>query len=62
MDGGRLADDQIVQALTLDDQRMAQFSFTASQNEGTHRVVLVKGADKKQLDFWVGEETPIARE
>jgi hypothetical protein len=64
MDGGRLVeperppgiDHDMVRLVRLDEQRTARFAVQVSGNDGMHRVVLTKGADKKQLDFWVGEE------
>jgi hypothetical protein len=64
MDGGQLVaperpagiDHDLVRLVYLDEHRQARFAVRVSGNEGMHRVVLTKGADQKQLDFWVGQE------
>lgn len=63
MDGGAIRapppptgiDHDMVRLLTLDTHRTAQTTFQVSDNKGTHRLVLTKGADKKVLDFWVAD-------
>jgi hypothetical protein len=45
---------------TLDERLRIAFNFRATEHRGIHRVVLRKGADVKVLDFWVGQELPVA--
>ena len=52
---------KIVHTASLDEQKSIAFNFQVSAEPGTHRVVLRKGADVKQLDFWVGEPLPVAQ-
>jgi hypothetical protein len=44
----------------LDGQQKVAFEFQATEHRGIHRVVLRKGNDVKVLDFWVGQELPVA--
>lgn len=61
-DGGRIAESgAVAHSGKLDADRALAFRFVATDMIGTHRVVLRKGADVKQLDFWVGSELPVAR-
>jgi len=61
MDGGAMVapdrppgiDNDLVRLLTLDESRSAEMAFRVTNNDGTHRLVLMRGADKKVLDFWV---------
>lgn len=57
LDGGRLANGQSSDLLTLNDQRSVDFAFRPSLIEGIHRVkVLTQNGEVKTLDFWVGNE------
>jgi hypothetical protein len=58
-DGGRIIEsNKIVYVGNLGDDRNLAFQFETTTQQGTYRVVLRKGADVKQLEFWVGQ--PIA--
>jgi hypothetical protein len=59
-DGGELDTRSIAKLGALDDSKSLRFAFTTSNFDGTHRVVLRKGADVKVFDFWVGPENPLA--
>lgn len=54
-DGGAFKDGRPGAMFRVDDARELGFAFTASANEGTHRVTFsTPGGETKVLDFWVG--------
>ena len=60
-DGGKLDGQDRSTVLEVDDHRQVAFAFTASENEGIHRVVVTTSAgETKLLDFWVGPDHEIA--
>lgn len=62
-DGGTIKDSgSILWPSKLNNEKAFAFTFAASENPGMHRIVLRKGADVKQLDFWVGPQIPPAEE
>jgi hypothetical protein len=45
----------------LDERKQVGFTFQATKPGGLHRVTLRHGTDTKTLEFWVGNETPVAQ-
>jgi hypothetical protein len=70
MDGGKCVepgrsegiDHDLVRMVTLDEKRVARFAVQVSEYAGTHRYVLMRGADQKVLDFWVEGQEMAAKE
>jgi hypothetical protein len=60
-DGGELGNGKGVEVVKLDSQRQVNFSFKADATPGKYQVVLRKGVDEKVLEFWVGEDLPVAK-
>ena len=59
-DGGVLDGKAPGKALKLDDSKNITFSFRANEDPGLYRVLVSKGGDVRQLNFWVGPELPVA--
>ena len=59
-DGGQFEDGGMAREVQLDAQRTLAFLFQVTNEPGEHRVTLRKGNDVKVLEFWVGEELPVA--
>ena len=60
-DGGNLDGSLAAKLGKLDSLKKIAFKFTANADLGVYRVVLRKGADLRVLDFWVGDEQPMAQ-
>jgi hypothetical protein len=71
-DGGKLreaasgkgqgnGDGGIGLAARLDERKEVAFTFQATKPGGLHRVTLRHGTETKTLEFWVGNETPVAQ-
>ncbi len=57
LDGGRLANGEFTDLITMDDQGSVDFAYRSSPIEGIHRVkVMSQNGEVKLLDFWVGNE------
>lgn len=69
MDGGTCVepgrppgiDHDLVRMVRLDEKKRANFAVQVSEDAGTHRYVLMRGADQKVLDFWVGPQEVAAK-
>jgi hypothetical protein len=62
MDGGRVVEvDAVAGVRVLDKDRVARFTYEASGDEGTHRVLVRRGGERRVLDFWVGTEPALAQ-
>ena len=59
-DGGVLDGKAPGKALNLDESKNVRFSFRANADPGMYRVLVSKGGDVRQLNFWVGPELPVA--
>jgi len=59
-DGGVLDGKAPGKALKLDESKNISFSFRANDDPGLYRVLVSKGGDMRQLNFWVGPELPVA--
>lgn len=60
-DGGALDNALAAKVDKLDSLKKIAFKFTANADLGVYRIVLRKGADLRVLDFWVGDEQPMAQ-
>jgi hypothetical protein len=59
-DGGNFGGEALAQILKLDEQRRVAFTFHADTQPGIYRVSLRRGAEEAVLNFWVGEQLPVA--
>lgn len=60
-DGGALDGRLPGKLYRLDEGNSMAFRFRANADEGVYRVAIRKGSDVRVLEFWVGEEQPVAR-
>ena len=59
-DGGALDGKAPGKVLNLDESKNITFSFRANEDPGLYRVLVSKGGDVRQLNFWVGPELPVS--
>jgi hypothetical protein len=58
LDGGTLDNGTISMVAKLDASKALHFVAGISEQEGIHRVELMKGTERKELEFWAGAEPP----
>ena len=60
VDGGGLDDGVMAKVLHLNNSKSVAFTAGMSMQDGIHRVSLLKGGERKMLEFWVGAEPAVS--
>lgn len=59
-DGGLLENDQSAKMIRLSEEKRGEFKVRLNADEGRYRIALRSGGDKKTVEFWVGDQGPLA--